>query len=180
MICRLSSDFRMIAFAGLGANLGHRRDTLQRALVAISALRGTRVTGQSSFYETEPVGGPGQPSYLNAVVQIETALSARELLTEFLLIEKEEGRIRTVLNAPRTLDIDLLFFGQEVIEERDLVVPHPRLHFRKFNLIPLAEIAPQWIHPVLKKTIRDLLNENKSVEAVSRITDDLVEAPRSR
>jgi 2-amino-4-hydroxy-6-hydroxymethyldihydropteridine diphosphokinase len=181
MIWRLFLDSKMIAFAGLGANLGHRRETLQRALAAITALRGTRLTARSSFYETEPVGvSGGQPFYLNAAVQIETALSARELLTEFLLIEKAEGRIRTVLNAPRTLDIDLLFFDQQVIEERDLVVPHPRLHLRKFNLIPLAEIAPQWVHPVLKKTVRDLLIENRSVETVSRVTDDLLEAPRKR
>jgi 2-amino-4-hydroxy-6-hydroxymethyldihydropteridine diphosphokinase len=171
----------MIAFVGLGANIGNRKETLQRALAAISALPGTSLSAQSSFYETEPVGAaPGDPFYLNAVVQIETALSARELLTEFLLIEKKEGRTRTVLNAPRTLDIDLLFFGQEVIEEGDLEVPHPRIHLRKFNLIPLAEIAPQWIHPLFKKTIMDLLKENSTVEAVSKVMNDSLEAPRRR
>lgn len=171
----------MIAFAGLGANLGNRKETLQRALAAISALPGTRLSARSSFYETEPVGAaPGDPFYLNAAVEIETVLSARELLTEFLLIEKKEGRTRTVLNAPRTLDIDLLFFGQEVIEEGDLKVPHPRIHLRKFNLIPLAEIAPQWTHPLFQKTILDLLNENVSKEAVSKIMDNSPEAPRRR
>ncbi|MBI3604609.1 MAG: 2-amino-4-hydroxy-6-hydroxymethyldihydropteridine diphosphokinase [Nitrospirae bacterium] len=160
----------MIAFAGLGANLGDRFQTLQGAIEEMDGLKGmTKVLRRSSFYETEPVGNIStQPLYLNAVIQIETALSARALLSEFLAIEKKQGRVRTALNMPRVLDIDLLFYGSGIIEEEGLRVPHPRLHLRRFVLIPLAEIAPGWVHPVSLETIGELLKKNDSAEKVER------------
>ncbi|MFI5303481.1 MAG: 2-amino-4-hydroxy-6-hydroxymethyldihydropteridine diphosphokinase [Nitrospiria bacterium] len=170
----------MIAFVGLGSNLGNRREILQRAVLSFKKLNGTKVVDCSSFYETEPVGAPGSPSFLNAVVKIDTGLSARELLTESLLIEEKEGRVRTALNAPRTLDIDLLFFGHHVIEDTDLTIPHPRLHLRKFTLIPLVEIAPELIHPSLKISVSDLLINLKSSEKVSKVSDDLTEMLKIR
>ncbi len=171
----------MIAFAGLGANLGDRLQTLQGAIEEMDGLKGvTKVLRRSSFYETEPVGNiSAQPLYLNAVIQFETALSARALLSEFLAIEKKYGRVRTALNAPRVLDIDLLFYGSGIIEENGLRVPHPRLHLRRFVLIPLAEIAPGWIHPVSLKTIGELLKKNDSAEKVElfRPLDRSVQRP---
>ncbi|MBI1823466.1 MAG: 2-amino-4-hydroxy-6-hydroxymethyldihydropteridine diphosphokinase [Nitrospirae bacterium] len=165
----------MIAFVGIGANLGNRLDTLQRTIARISRFPQTKLSGQSSYYETEPVGGVRQPDYLNAVLRIETSLSARILLTRFLQLEKMAGRIRTLLNAPRTLDIDLLFFGKQIINEEDLLIPHPRLHLRKFALIPLAEIAPEWKHPVFKKTVQELLKMNTSPESVQKLKHDFSE-----
>jgi 2-amino-4-hydroxy-6-hydroxymethyldihydropteridine diphosphokinase len=159
----------MIAFVGLGANLGNRLETLKRAIVKIKHLPDSKLSGESSFYETEPVGPVSQPNYLNAVLQIETGLSARELLDHFLRIEASEGRVRTYSNASRTLDIDLLFFGQEVIQEEGLRIPHPRLHLRKFTLIPLVELAPEWRHPLLQKSVRELLKMNDSVESVVKV-----------
>jgi 2-amino-4-hydroxy-6-hydroxymethyldihydropteridine diphosphokinase len=160
----------MIAFAGLGANLGDRLQNLQAAIEEMDGLKGvTKVLRRSSFFETEPVGDfSSQPFYLNAAIQLETALSPRALLMEFLAIEKRHGRVRTALNAPRVLDIDLLFYGSGIIEEEGLRVPHPRLHLRRFVLIPLAEIAPGWVHPVSLKTIAELLKINHSAEKVER------------
>ena len=126
-------------FLGLGSNLGDRLDNLRRALRLLED-RGVRVLRSSRVYETDPVGGPPQPDYLNAVVEVETGGTARELLTNCLETERALGRIRKERWGPRLIDIDVLTFGTQEIEEPDLRVPHPRMHERGFVLIPLLEL----------------------------------------
>ena len=148
----------MQAFIGVGSNLGDRAKNLQRARDLLGSIRGIRVLACSSIRETEPVGGPAkQEKYLNGVWQIETELSSRKLLDHLVEIEKQLGRVREEKNGPRTIDLDILFYGQEVIHQPELTVPHPRLHERIFVLEPLAEVAPDFEHPVFKKTMKELL-----------------------
>jgi 2-amino-4-hydroxy-6-hydroxymethyldihydropteridine diphosphokinase len=129
------------AFVGLGANLGDARAALDAAFVALATLPGTTLLASSSIYRSAPVDSTG-PDYLNAVVMLETSLTPPALLTELLRIEQARGRQRPYRNAPRTLDLDLLLYGQRSIATPDLTVPHPRLHERAFVLRPLAQIAP--------------------------------------
>jgi 2-amino-4-hydroxy-6-hydroxymethyldihydropteridine diphosphokinase len=130
------------AFIGLGANLGDPQAQVRRALLAIAGLQGTRLVAASSLYRSAPVGHAAQPDFVNAVAEIETRLGAQALLGELLATEARFGRVRQFPNAPRTLDLDLLLYGDRVIAEPGLVVPHPRMHERAFVLAPLAEIAP--------------------------------------
>lgn len=147
-----------LAYVALGSNLGDRRATLDSALDRLRATPGVTVLGASSYHETAPVGGPsGQGMYLNAVAEIRTTLAPEALLRELLAIEAELGRVRAERFGPRTLDLDLLLFGQEHVETEQLIVPHPRMHERRFVLAPLAEIAPLAVHPVLQSTAKDLL-----------------------
>jgi len=131
------------AFIGLGANLGEPEAQVRRAIAALGTLPRTRLLAASSLYRSAPVGVGEQPDFINAVAQIETALSARALLEELLTAEARFGRERPSPGAPRTLDLDLLLYGDEVIAVPGLVVPHPRMHERAFVLMPLAEIAPE-------------------------------------
>lgn len=131
------------AYVGLGANLGDPRLHIMRALRELDAVPETRVVKASSLYRTAPMGYADQPEFLNAVAQLETALPAARLLAELHAIEARHGRSRSFANAPRTLDLDLLLFGQEQMDTRDLQLPHPRMHERAFVLAPLVEIAPQ-------------------------------------
>jgi 2-amino-4-hydroxy-6-hydroxymethyldihydropteridine diphosphokinase len=130
------------AFIGLGANLGDREAQVRRALLALAGLPGTRLVAASSLYRSAPVGVGAQPDFINAVAEIQTALGARALLEALLAAERRFGRRREFPGAPRTLDLDLLLYGDRVIAEPGLVVPHPRMHERAFVLAPLAEIAP--------------------------------------
>lgn len=130
------------AWIGLGANLGDRLATLRTALSAMGALPGTRVQGVSSLYGSAPVDAGG-PDYLNAVAQVQTTLAPHALLAQLQAIEQAAGRERPYRNAPRTLDLDILLYGDEVIDTPTLTVPHPRLHERAFALCPLAELAPE-------------------------------------
>ena len=123
----------------------------------------------SSCFETEPVGFLDQPWFLNQAIEMETWLEPRELLFFCQSIEASCGRIRTFPNAPRTLDLDILLYGDAVINQEDLVIPHPRLHERRFALEPLAQIAPEVIHPVLNKSIRLLLEECRDASQVHKI-----------
>ena len=151
------------AWIALGANLGNPRETLTRAIESLNkAPSRIRVERVSNWIETAPVGGPpDQPRYLNGAASLRTSLRPRELLEELLRIELELGRDRSSpeRNGPRAIDLDLLLYEGEIISDSDLQVPHPRLHQRAFVLIPLAEIAPDAVHPVLKKKVRELLAE---------------------
>lgn len=129
------------AFLGLGSNLGDRLANLQAAADLLGAREGIRVVRSSRVYETSPVGPP-QPDYLNAVLEVRTALRPRELLRACLEVEDRLGRVRSLRWGPRTVDVDLLAHGGERVEEPDLVVPHPRLAERAFVLVPLLELAP--------------------------------------
>ena len=135
------------AFVAFGANLGDPATAFALALERLAALPDTRVVAQSSLYRTAPIGVDGQPDYINAVIGLDTALGARSLLDALLAIEREGGRRRDFHMAPRTMDLDLLLYGEEVIDEPGLQVPHPRMHVRAFTLRPLAEIAPDTVIP---------------------------------
>ena len=139
----------------LGSNLGNSRHILQQALITLHGSPAIDLVAQSSLYRTLAIGPP-QPDILNACAVLKTALSARDLLNRMLDIEHTFGRVRHQHWGPRTLDLDLLFYGQAVISEPDLQVPHPRLRERAFVLVPLAEIAPQWHDPVSGQSVENL------------------------
>jgi len=147
----------MNAYLGLGSNLGDRFANLQEAINRIGKSFGIRIAAVSPVYETLPVGGPEQPDYLNAVAEVETSLEAQELLNTCLSIEHELGRMRKERWSARTIDIDLLLFGEEHIRTDRLTVPHPRMHERAFVLCPLADIAPQALHPLMNLSTEQLL-----------------------
>jgi 2-amino-4-hydroxy-6-hydroxymethyldihydropteridine diphosphokinase len=135
------------AFIGLGANLGDREAQVRRAFATLAELPGTSLLAASSIYRSAPVGVGAQPDFINAVAAIETLLAPRALLEALLAAERRFGRRRDFPGAPRTLDLDLLLYGERVIDEPGLVVPHPRMHERAFVLAPLAEIAPDAVVP---------------------------------
>ena len=153
-------------YLGLGSNLGNRQDNLDKALDLLS--QRLRVEKISSVYETEPVGNINQPRFLNLVCQAHTKLAPTELLTLAKGIESKLGRTFNKANTPRPIDIDILFYGEQVIETPELVIPHPRLTERAFVLIPLAEIAPELVHPVNGKIVKELLKEVRETQGVFR------------
>ena len=130
----------VVAYIGVGANLGFARDAVLNALADLSRLPSTEFLAASSLYRSEPVDADG-PDFINAVAEVETTLTAPDLLTALQAIETRYGRVRTTRNAPRTLDLDLLLYGDGIITLPDLLVPHPRLHQRAFALLPLIELA---------------------------------------
>ena len=147
-----------VAYLCLGGNIGNRETSIQLAVSEINQRVG-QVTSASRIYQTEAWGVQNQQAYLNVCLQISTELSSLELLHSLLDIEKHLGRERNAneIYASRTIDIDILFFNNEITENQDLTIPHPRLHLRKFVLIPLCDIIPDYLHPVLNKSIFNLL-----------------------
>ena len=131
-----------IAYIAFGSNLGDRNKNIQHALSLLSALQKVKIKKISSIIETEPEGGPRQGKFLNGVVEIDTGLSAEKLLEALLKIEKELGRKRSVKNGPRTIDLDIIFYGKKIINKPGLTIPHPRWRQRQFVVEPLREIAP--------------------------------------
>ncbi len=147
------------AYIGLGSNLGRRERYITAALNALQNTRGIEVVKVSKLYETEPVGGPeGQSEYVNAAAHVRTTLSPERLLEVCLEIEKSLGRERSVHWGPRTIDLDLLCYDQEIVATSSLTLPHPLMHERAFVMEPLAEIAPKLMHPVLERTAADILD----------------------
>ena len=150
-------------FLGLGSNLGEREENIQGAIDSIDNITGVRVVLSSSLIETEPVGITDQPEFINAAIKTETSLSPQELFSSLVEIEKSMGRVRTIRWGPRIIDIDILLFGGRIIENDYLIIPHPEMTKRSFVLMPLAEIAPEVIHPVEKRTIKGLLDKLKEI-----------------
>lgn len=142
----------------LGSNLGNSKMQLTKAVKYIEKKIGP-VTRLSGLYATAAWGNTSQPDFLNQVIVVETGLTGLQTMEAILHIEKMMGRIRSVKNAPRIIDIDILFFNREIIEERHLAVPHPQIQNRRFVLVPLNELSPNLQHPVLKKTVHRLLAE---------------------
>lgn len=140
----------------LGSNMGNSKTQLSNAIAHIKKQIGS-IGRQSNLYATAAWGNTTQPDFLNQVIIVETTLTARQTIETILNIEKQMGRVRTVKNAPRIIDIDILFFNNEIIEEDQLSVPHPQIQNRRFVLIPLNQLSPNLKHPVLKTTVHQLL-----------------------
>ena len=154
------------AFVAFGANLGDPSAAFVCALQQLGALPGTQVVAYSSLYRTAPVGVEHQPDYINAVIELKTIVAARALLAAMLNIEHHNGRRRDFAMAPRSMDLDLLLYGDATINEDALQVPHPRMHLRAFTLVPLAEIAPDTVIPAYGRVI-DLL-PGVAAQAIAR------------
>jgi len=153
----------IICYIGIGSNLGDALDNCRKAVGLISRTEGISLERVSPFYKTEPVGIQSQDDFVNTVIEIKTTLGAVDLLKKLQDVENTMGRTRAVKGGPRTIDLDLLFYGQQVINAKGLVVPHPEAHKRRFVLEPLCDIASYFIHPSFGVSIRGLQN---------RLTDD--------
>jgi len=160
----------IIAYIGVGSNVGERKDNCRKAIELLEETG--RVLSISSLYHSEPVGYKEQEDFINAVVSIETDLSAMELLDACHVIEGRLGRKRTLRWGPRTIDLDILLYGDQIMNQPHLIIPHPLMATRKFVLAPLAEIAPEVMHPVLQKTARQLLRELKDASRVIKCKPD--------
>ena len=147
-------------FVGIGTNLGDRQANIDRALELLKENEDIEIMAVSKIIETEPVDGPPQGSFLNGILKIKTDLLPLELLSQLKMVERRLGRVKKEQNGPRTMDLDILFYDDVVIVDgKSLQIPHPRMHERSFVLEPLSEIAPDFIHPRLKKSVKALLDE---------------------
>lgn len=154
-----------IVFIGLGTNLGEREQNLTTAIAELQEF--SEIRDQSSIYETSPVDYVDQPNFLNTAVKISTSLSPIELIVRLEEIEHRMGRKKEIENGPRIIDLDILLFNEEIFETPALKIPHPRLHKRKFVLQPLSEIAGDTVHPILKKSIKELFQNLNSTERIT-------------
>lgn len=165
----------LTVFISIGSNLGQRFAMLQHAIQSVNEHIGT-IVAQSSVFETEPWGFQAAHPFLNQVIAVKTSLPAHEVMRLLLTIEAAAGRKRDAQAAgyqSRTLDLDILYFDEQIIHEESLIIPHPRLHMRKFVLLPLCEIAPEFMHPVLKQSNRSLLANLSDETAVVPYPIDL-------
>ncbi len=156
-----------LVYLSLGSNVGDREAQLQEALVKLATVG--RVVATSSFCETEPVEFTQQPWFLNCALALETSKTPQQLMAAILRIEEEMGRRRVQKKGPRAIDVDILLFGDTIINSPELTIPHPAMQQRRFVLEPLAEIAPEVLHPLLKKTIRELRDELPPGQAVRKL-----------
>ena len=152
------------AYIGIGSNLGDKINNCLEAVVRIDEISGCRVTAQSGFYRTQPVGVNGQDWYVNGVIVLSADISAQNLLKSLLAIEINMGRERKRKWDSRIIDLDILLFGEEVIAEKGLQVPHPLMHLRRFVLVPMVSLAPDLVHPVLRKSMAELLVDSPKKE----------------
>lgn len=159
-------------FLGLGSNVGDREEYIEQSVFLLDKIKGVEVLKRSSNYETQAEGNVEQPPFLNAAVELKTSLPPQKLLKEIHDIENALGREREVEWGPRTIDIDILMYGNLIISEDDLQIPHPLLHERMFVLLPLKEISPRLSHPVLEKTVEELF-EDKKAESGATYDDEL-------
>lgn len=167
-----------LVYFSLGSNVGDREQSLREAVRRLGDFG--RVISVSAFYETEPVEFTEQAWFLNCAVAFETAKTPTQVMAELFRIEREMGRVRAQKNGPRTIDIDILLFGDVMLDMPDLTIPHSAMARRRFVLAPLAEIAPEATHPVLKETIRELLDRLPSGQTVRRIANDRRPATNDR
>lgn len=156
------------AYLLLGSNRNDPEKMLSRAEAAIRTDLGN-VIRASSRYKTAAWGNTEQPDFINQILQIDTRLSPQKLMEGILTIEKKMGRVRTVKNAPRIIDIDILFYNNDVVEEKELFIPHPSIQDRRFVLVPMNELEPDLIHPRLRKTVKELLMTCPDPLAVDKI-----------
>ena len=157
------------AYIGIGSNLGTPEKNCTKAIEKISSAKDIKIISKASFYQTEPIGGVQQGWFVNSAIEIETDLSPENLLSVLLNLELVMGRTRKEKWGPRLSDLDLLFYGNLVLENKDIILPHPEIQNRKFVLIPMSEIAENLIHPILKKTIKTLLQKSSDVTIVKKI-----------
>ena len=148
---------RIPAYIGVGSNLGDKLENCRSAIQLVGRISACRLKAQSDFFRTSPVGVEGQDWYVNSVIAIEAEITVHQLLRSLLSIEADLGRERKEKWDARTIDLDILLFGQDVVEDHDLTVPHPYMHLRKFVLVPMIQLAPNLMHPVLDKTMLQLL-----------------------
>jgi 2-amino-4-hydroxy-6-hydroxymethyldihydropteridine diphosphokinase len=159
----------VIAYIGLGSNMNGALEPCREAVRRLGSTEGIAVLRASSWYRTEPVGFRGQEWFINAVVEVRTALSAHALLQALQTVENAMGRVRAEKWGPRIIDLDILLFGENVIDGVDLTVPHPELHRRRFVLVPLCELAAEAIHPTVGVSMRTLLSRLDDTSKVERI-----------
>ncbi len=159
----------ILSYLGLGSNIGDRQANIIKAIKRLNEVPGIVIDRKSSLYETEPIGYKDQGWFINAVIGINTTLSPHGLLDVCLLIEDEMGRIRRTEKGPREIDIDVLLYGNLIVDDAGLKIPHPAMHVRRFVLVPLFEIAPDLVHPLLKKSVEELLTDVGDTARVDKL-----------
>ncbi|MBI5403877.1 MAG: 2-amino-4-hydroxy-6-hydroxymethyldihydropteridine diphosphokinase [Ignavibacteriae bacterium] len=158
-----------MVYLGLGSNIGDKKMFIESAVLRISEITRTKVIRSSLLYRTEPWGIKNQDFFLNSVVEIETGLKPEELLKELKKIETSVGREKREKWHEREIDIDILFYDGIIFENDQVKIPHPELHKRNFVLVPMCELNPEFVHPVIKKSMLELLNESEDISAVIRL-----------